>query len=220
MRVLFNGDLLKETNTPVNFIGLASSDVVKMITSRTMRLKTIWNIKLFDKYIWSADDSYFYKGLSELILDIDELIYLSLEKIRKDFVFINLNTASLNEFIRRDSEWLSAVKGKQVVLIAARKSEALANYWYYNSDIRGVVYVGLSRDIRKELAYVINGRFLRKDIKKDKITDREMKIIRMTAQGMQPKSIARIENCSVKTVYTHRRNAEAKLYSKIYKLVQ
>ncbi|MEH8539329.1 helix-turn-helix transcriptional regulator, partial [Klebsiella pneumoniae] len=25
-----------------------------------------------------------------------------------------------------------------------------------------------------------------------------MKIIRMTAQGMQPKSIARIENCSVK----------------------
>ncbi len=101
-----------------------------------------------------------------------------------------------------------------------RKSEALANYWYYNSDIRGVVYVGLSRDIRKELAYVINGRFLRKDIKKDKITDREMKIIRMTARGMQPKSIARIENCSVKTVYTHRRNAEAKLYSKIYKLVQ
>lgn len=186
-----------------------------------MRLKTIWNIKsCSDKYIWSADDSYFYKGLSELIVDIDELIYLSLEKIRKDFVFINLNTASLNEFIRRDSEWLSAVKGKQVVLIAARKSEALANYWYYNSDIRGVVYVGLSRDIRKELAYVINGRFLRKDIKKDKITDREMKIIRMTAQGMQPKSIARIENCSVKTVYTHRRNAEAKLYSKIYKLVQ
>ncbi|MEF6320583.1 helix-turn-helix transcriptional regulator, partial [Escherichia coli] len=74
--------------------------------------------------------------------------------------------------------------------------------------------------LRKELAYVINGRFLRKDIKKDKITDREMEIIRMTAQGMQPKSIARIENCSVKTVYTHRRNAEAKLYSKIYKLVQ
>ncbi|WP_244581953.1 helix-turn-helix transcriptional regulator, partial [Escherichia coli] len=70
------------------------------------------------------------------------------------------------------------------------------------------------------LPYVINGRFLRKDIKKDKITDREMEIIRMTAQGMQPKSIARIENCSVKTVYTHRRNAEAKLYSKIYKLVQ
>lgn len=65
-----------------------------------------------DKYIWSADDSYFYKGLSELIVDIDELIYLSLEKIRKDFVFINLNTASLNEFIRRDSEWLSAVKGE------------------------------------------------------------------------------------------------------------
>ncbi len=74
--------------------------------------------------------------------------------------------------------------------------------------------------LRKELAYVINGRFLRKDIKKDKITDWEMEIIRMTAQGMQPKSIARIENCSVKTVYTHRRNAEAKLYSKIYKLVQ
>ena len=58
-----------------------------------------------DKYIWSADDSYFYKGLSELIVDIDELIYLSLEKIRKDFVFINLNTASLNEFIM-------AIRGK------------------------------------------------------------------------------------------------------------
>lgn len=173
-----------------------------------------------DKYIWSPHDAYFYKGLSELIVDIDRLIYLSLEKIRKDFVFINLNTDSLTEFINRDNEWLSAVKGKQVVLIAARKSEALANYCYYNSNIRGVVYAGLSRDIRKELAYVINGRFLRKDIKKDKITDREMEIIRMTAQGMLPKSIARIENCSVKTVYTHRRNAEAKLYSKLYKLVQ
>ena len=120
-----------------------------------------------DKYIWSPHDAYFYKGLSELIVDIDRLIYLSLEKIRKDFVFINLNTDSLSEFINRDNEWLSAVKGKQVVLIAARKSEALANYWYYNSNIRGVVYAGLSRDIRKELVYVINGRFLRKDIKKD-----------------------------------------------------
>ncbi|MEF8369642.1 hypothetical protein U9Y70_20545, partial [Escherichia coli] len=119
-----------------------------------------------DKYIWSPHDAYFYKGLSELIVDIDRLIYLSLEKIRKDFVFINLSTDSLSEFINRDNEWLSAVKGKQVVLIAARKSEALANYWYYNSNIRGVVYAGLSRDIRKELVYVINGRFLRKDIKK------------------------------------------------------
>ncbi len=92
-----------------------------------------------DKYIWSPHDAYFYKGLSELIVDIDRLIYLSLEKIRKDFVFINLSTDSLSEFINRDNEWLSAVKGKQVVLIAARKSEALANYWYYNSNIRGVV---------------------------------------------------------------------------------
>ncbi|WP_261785624.1 helix-turn-helix transcriptional regulator, partial [Escherichia coli] len=65
-----------------------------------------------------------------------------------------------------------------------------------------------------------NDLLIRTFLKKDKITDREMEIIRMTAQGMQPKSIARIENCSVKTVYTHRRNAEAKLYSKIYKLVQ
>ena len=43
-----------------------------------------------DKYIWSPHDAYFYKGLSELIVDIDRLIYLSLEKIRKDFVFINV----------------------------------------------------------------------------------------------------------------------------------
>lgn len=63
-----------------------------------------------DKYIWSPHDAYFYKGLSELIVDIDRLIYLSLEKIRKDFVFINLNTDSLTEFINRDNEWLSAVK--------------------------------------------------------------------------------------------------------------
>ncbi len=134
-----------------------------------MRLKTIWNVKtVLINTSGLPHDAYFYKGLSELIVDIDRLIYLSLEKIRKDFVFINLNTDSLSEFINRDNEWLSAVKGKQVVLIAARKSEALANYWYYNSNIRGVVYAGLSRDIRKELAYVINGRFLRKDIKKDK----------------------------------------------------
>ena len=82
-----------------------------------------------DKYIWSPHGAYFYKGLSELIVDIDRLIYLSLEKIRKDFVFINLNTDSLTEFINRDNEWLSAVKGKQVVLIAARKS-AILGAWY------------------------------------------------------------------------------------------
>ncbi len=79
-----------------------------------------------DKYIWSAHDSTSIKDSSELILDIDELIYLSQEKIRKDFVFINLNTASLNEFIRRDSEWLSAVKGKQVVLIAGQEIRSLS----------------------------------------------------------------------------------------------
>ena len=172
-----------------------------------------------DKCIWPAHDTYFLKGLSELILDIEELIYLSLDKICKDFLFINLSTNALNYFIRYATDWVAKAKGKQIILIAARKSEALANYWYYNGDIRGVVYVDLARDIRKELAYVINGRFLRKDIKKEKITDREMTVIRMTAQGMHPKSIARIENCSVKTIYTHRRNAEAKLYSKIYKLV-
>ncbi|MDG1641608.1 helix-turn-helix transcriptional regulator [Klebsiella huaxiensis] len=171
-----------------------------------------------DKCIWPAHDNYFMTGLIELILDIDKLIYLPLAKVCQEFVFINLSASSLNYFIRRDSEWLAEMKGKQIVLIAARRSEALANYWYYNGSIRGVVYVDLTKDIRQELAYVINGRFLRKDIKKEKITDREMQIIRMTAQGMHPKSIAKVENCSVKTVYTHRRNAEAKLYSKIYKL--
>ena len=96
-----------------------------------------------DKYIWSPHDAYFYKGLSELIVDIDRLIYLSLEKIRKDFVFINLSTDSLSEFINRDNEWLSAVKGKQVVLIAARKSEALAGN---DSNLLIVFYVQIMPD--------------------------------------------------------------------------
>ena len=51
-----------------------------------------------DKYIWSADDSYFYKGLSELIVDIDELIYLSLEKIRKDAVVHGVNKLCATAF--------------------------------------------------------------------------------------------------------------------------
>lgn len=138
----------------------------------------------FDKYIWFFYDVYFYKGLFELIVDIDRLIYLLLEKIRKDFVFINFSMDFLFEFINCDNEWLFVVKGKQVVLIVVRKLEVLVNYWYYNSNIRGVVYVGLSCDIRKELVYVINGRFLRKDIKKDKIMDWEMEIICMMVQGM------------------------------------
>ena len=83
-----------------------------------------------DQCIWPAHDSFFLKGLAELILDIDDLIYLSLEKVRREFVFINLSASSLNYFIRRDNEWLAEMKGKQIVLIAARRSEALANYWY------------------------------------------------------------------------------------------
>ena len=78
-----------------------------------------------DQCIWPAHDSYFLKGLAELIIDIDDLIYLSLEKVRREFVFINLSASSLNYFIRRDSEWLAEMKGKQIVLIAARRSEAL-----------------------------------------------------------------------------------------------
>lgn len=79
-----------------------------------------------DKYIWSPHDAYFYKGLSELIVDIDRLIYLSLEKIRKDFVFINLNTDSLSEFINRDNEWLSAVKGETGRIDCGQKVRSLS----------------------------------------------------------------------------------------------
>lgn len=79
-----------------------------------------------DKYIWSPHDAYFYKGLSELIVDIDRLIYLSLEKIRKDFVFINLNTDSLSEFINRDNEWLSAVKGEAGRIDCGQKVRSLS----------------------------------------------------------------------------------------------
>ncbi len=50
------------------------------------------------------------------------------------------------------------------------------------------------------------------------MTRKEMQIIGHLAQGIQPKSIAKIENCSVKTVYTHQRNAEVKLDFKINKL--
>ncbi|WP_258365008.1 helix-turn-helix transcriptional regulator [Klebsiella oxytoca] len=39
-----------------------------------------------------------------------------------------------------------------------------------------------------------------------------MQIIGLIMQGIQSKSIARIESCSVKTVYTHQRNARVELY--------
>ena len=126
LRILFTSDLLKKLNVPVKITGLESSDMAKWLQQDYEVKNHMECQNRSDKYIWSPHDAYFYKGLSELIVDIDRLIYLSLEKIRKDFVFINLNTDSLTEFINRDNEWLSAVKGKQVVLIAARKSEALA----------------------------------------------------------------------------------------------
>ncbi|WP_075181563.1 LuxR C-terminal-related transcriptional regulator [Pantoea sp. 1.19] len=172
-----------------------------------------------EKCIWPACDNYFLIGLSELIKEAETQIYASLDKICSEFMFVNLNANTLNYFIQRDGEWLLKAKGKKIILLSARHSEALANYWYCHGDVRGVVYIDLVNDLRKSLAYVINGRFLRKDIRKDKITRREMTVIQMTAQGMQPKLIARIENCSVKTIYTHRRNAEAKLYSKLTRMV-
>ncbi len=83
------------------------------------------------------DDSYFYKGLSELIVDIDELIYLSLEKIRKILCFYQSQYGFIKRIYQARQRMAIRGKGETVVLIAARKSEALANYWYYNSDIRG-----------------------------------------------------------------------------------
>lgn len=168
--------------------------------------------------IWPKEDRYFVAGLSEIIFEVRELIYPSLETIRENFIFININHEFMSHFISHERQWLRQTEKKQVVLIAATRLEALANYWYFNSQAQGVVYTESLRSIRYELARAINGRFLQTDIKKGRMTKKEMQIIGLLAQGMQPKSIARIENCSVKTIYTHQRNAEVKLYSKINKL--
>lgn len=124
----------------------------------------------------------------------------------------------MSHFISHEHQWLKIAEKKQVILIAATRLEALANYWYFNSQARGVVYTESLYAIRHELTRAINGRFRRSDIKKGKMTRKEMQIIGHLAQGIQPKSIAKIENCSVKTVYTHQRNAEVKLDFKINKL--
>ncbi len=168
--------------------------------------------------IWPQEDRYFVDGLSEIIFEIRELIYPSLETIQDDFIFINISPKFMCHFISHERQWLRQTEKKQVVLIAATRLEALANYWYFNSQVRGVVYADSLRNVRDELSRVINGRFLRSDIKKGKVTKKEMQIIGLLAQGIQPKSIARIENCSVKTVYAHQRNAEVKLYSKINRI--
>lgn len=168
--------------------------------------------------IWPKDDRYFVDGLSEIIFEIKDLIYPSLEKVREDFVFINVSHKFMNHFISEECHWLRRVEKKQVVLVSATRLEALANYWYFNSQALGVVYTGSSQSIRYELARVINGRFLRADIKKGWITKKEMQVVGLLAKGMQPKLIAKIQNCSVKTVYTHQHNAEMKLYSKINRM--
>lgn len=168
--------------------------------------------------IWPRDDRYFVSGLSELIFEIKDLIYPSLERVREDFIFINISPRFMRHFISHERQWLKRTENKKVVLVAAARLEALANYWYFNSQAKGVVYAESLRNIRYELARVINGRFLQNDMKKGKMTGKEMRVIGLLAKGIQPKSIARIENCSVKTVYTHQRNAEVKLYSKINRL--
>ena len=168
--------------------------------------------------IWPAEDRYFAAGLSAILLEISELIYVPLERVRESFLFINMGHRFLGHFISNDQQWLKDAGKKQVVLIAGNRLEALANYWYFNSSARGVVYVDSLHSVRDELARVINGRFLRGDIRKGRITKKEMQIIDLIAQGMPPKSIARLNNCSVKTIYTHQHNAEMKLYLKINRL--
>lgn len=168
--------------------------------------------------IWPREDRYFVDGLSTIIFDIRALIYPSLDELRDGFMFINISPKFMSHFISHEHQWLKIAEKKQVILIAATRLEALANYWYFNSQARGVVYTESLYAIRHELTRAINGRFRRSDIKKGKMTRKEMQIIGHLAQGIQPKSIAKIENCSVKTVYTHQRNAEVKLDFKINKL--
>lgn len=168
--------------------------------------------------VWPEGDRYFDDGLLGAVFDISDLIYPSMEKIRDDFIFINICPEFMRHFISHDRQWLRKTEKKQVVLITAPRLEALANYWYLNSHAMGVVYTDSPQTLRDELTRVINGHFRQTDIKKGKMTHKEMQVIGLLAQGMQPKSIARIENCSVKTVYTHQRNAEVKLYSKINRL--
>ncbi len=40
-------------------------------------------------------------------------------------------------------------KGETGRIDCGQKVRSLSKYWYYNSNIRGVVYAGLSRDIEK-----------------------------------------------------------------------
>lgn len=161
--------------------------------------------------VYPVDNVCFLNGITEILKNIESRLYIPLSVVWSEYTFIDLSAYTMRHLIENETYWLENLKDKKVIFITGRNLGALANYWFFNSNVFGVIYLDYINNIEKSLTYVINGRFLRKDIKYNNVTKREMQILKKLSQGLPPKIIARTENCSVKTIYSHRKNILDKL---------
>lgn len=182
-----------------------------------MRIKLNQDIKMC---VFPDNQKYFSNGLYEILWELERvhMLHFSLEYNLNNIRFINLDQSTLKSLLLYEDVIFRNKEEKQIILFATKNTEAVANHLYDKYSLRGIIYLSQSKEIRIQIANAVNGYFGRKDLKKSSITKQEMKVLCLTAKGLQPISIAKVINCSVKTVYTHRRNAEIKLHTKIRKL--
>lgn len=161
--------------------------------------------------VYPLDNTCFLYGVTEVIKQIETRLYKPLQVVWREYTFIDLTHYTFRYLIENEEYWLDELKDKKIVFICDRHLAALANYWFINFNVFGIVYNDRDDHIVDELTYVINGRFMKKDIKYCNVTKKEMEILKQISQGLSPKIIARAKDCSVKTVYSHRKNISEKL---------
>lgn len=167
--------------------------------------------------IWPDIDNYFREGLLNIIEDYFFYSSNDYNIFTEEVAFLNINQFSVIFFI--DEKWQDHFKNKRLVLISDSRTEALANYWYYRSGVSAIVYADDDMGIIKDKIFnALNGRFLKKDLSKSILTEKEMTVLKLSLKGITPKMIARNENCSLKTAYAYRRRVEKKLSSRIRRI--
>ncbi|HBR6925109.1 TPA: helix-turn-helix transcriptional regulator [Klebsiella pneumoniae] len=164
--------------------------------------------------IWPDADFYFRLGLRNLLDELSEHFLYDANKKMSEYFFINMNKNTIINFISDD--WLVAVGGRRLIILSDKESEALANYWYLHSCVFAVVYTNEGvLAIKDKITLALNGKFLKRDLTKQSITDKEMVVLQLSVRGITPKAIARKENYSLKTAYAYRRRVEKKLSGRI-----
>lgn len=161
-------------------------------------------------YVIVSDNSLFNNGICGVVNGINK-------KISGLFYFIDFNSDFFKYYLQ--SSWMNDYPtGSKIIIFTDRRMRALANYWFYH-HLPHVTICAVIYDNIRIIHDVFSGNVIFPQKAASKLSDYEYIILRKICEGICIKKIAHLINKSPKTVYTFKNRIEAKLHSKIKRLL-